>query len=81
MTTSRRVSRGELPLEADVPADLPADRPAAFLGDSTRHRASGDTTRLQQQHAAAIDERRRNARGLAGAGSGSQDECAMIVEK
>ena len=81
VTTSRRVSRGELPLEADVPADLPADRPAAFVGDASRHGARGDAPRLQQQHAAAIDQRRRHARRLAGARRGDQHGGAMAIER
>ena len=81
VTTSSRVSVGELPLETDVPADLAADGPAALVGDAPRHRARGHAPRLQQQHAAAIDQRRRHARRLAGAGRGDQHGGAMAVER
>ncbi len=73
--------RGELPLEADVPADLAADGPAALVGDASCHRARGHAPRLQQQHAAAIDERRRHARRLAGARRGDQHRGAMAIER
>ncbi len=72
---------GELPLETDVPADLAADGPAAFLGDPPRHGARGDAPRLQQQHAAAIDQRRRHARRLAGAGRRGQHRGTVAVER
>ena len=75
-----RVAR-ELAIEADVPADLAADGPAALVGDSPRHRARRHPPRLQQQHAAAIDERRRHARGLAGARRGGQHRGAVAIER
>ena len=73
--------RGELPLETDVPADFAADGPAALVGDAPRHRSRRDAPRLQQQHAPAIDERRRHSRGLAGARRRHQHRGAMTIER
>ena len=81
VTTSRRVSLRELAIETDVPADFRANGPAAFLRDPLRHRARRDTPRLQQQHAPAIDQRRRHSRRLAGAGRGSQHRRTVAVER
>jgi hypothetical protein len=67
-------------LEANVPADLPADGPAALACNPPRHRPGCHPARLQQQHLAAIDERRRHARGLAGARRRNQHRGAGAFE-
>ncbi len=57
-------------LEPDLPPHFPADCPPAFLGYPPRNRADGDPAGLQQDHRTGIGQRRRNARGFAGAGKG-----------
>ena len=70
VTTRSRVSRRKTLLEPDLPPHFPADWPPAFLGYPLRNRADGDPAGLQQDHRTGIGQRRRNARGLAGAGKG-----------
>ena len=73
VATSRRVSRAEAPLEADLPAELAADRPAALVGDPRRDRSRRDAPRLQQDHRSVVEQRRRHAGRLAGAGLRGDD--------
>ena len=69
-------SRAEAALEADLPADLVAERPAALVGDTCGHGARGHAARLQQNHRAVGEQRRRNASGFAGARRGGDDRRA-----
>ena len=60
-------------VEAHVVADLAADRPAALLRDAPGGGAGGDPPRLEHDDSAlarepGVEQRRRHARGLAGAG-------------
>ena len=67
---------GEAALEAHVPPHLAAECPALLVRDAPRHGARGDAPRLQHEHAAGVDQRRRHARGLARARRGNQHRCA-----
>ena len=69
--------RREPALEAHVPADLLAERPAALLGDPARDGPRRDPPRLQHQHRPVGGERRRQPRGLAGAGRRDDDRGAV----
>ncbi len=68
-----RVSRETL-FESDLPADFAAERPLAFFCDAPRNGARSHTARLQQNDRSGIDQRRWNARGLAGAGRRRQHD-------
>jgi hypothetical protein len=61
-------ARAESLFQPDLPADLAADRPAALVGDALRDGTRGDAARLKQDQRAVVDQRRRNASGLAGSG-------------
>ena len=63
----------EAAVEAHLPADLAAERPAALVGDPRGDRARRHATRLQQDDRAVGDQRRRDARRLAGARRGGDD--------
>ena len=52
----------------------PADRPASLVRDSPRDGTRRHTARLKQDDRAIVGKRRRNARRLAGAGLGFEDE-------
>ena len=51
--------------ESNLPADFAADRPAPFLRNAPGYRARGHPPRLQEDDRTCVDERRRDARGLA----------------
>ena len=59
--------RAEAALEPDLPADLAAKGPAALACDPRRDRARRDPPRLQQDHPAVGQQRRRHTGRLAGA--------------
>ena len=54
--------------ESDLPANFAAEGPLAFVCDAPRNGARRHTARLKEDDRSRIDQRRRNARGLAGAG-------------
>ena len=74
------VGRGAA-VEADVPAHFAPEGPALFVGDPARHRARGDTARLQHDHAPGVRHCRRHACGLAGARRGNDYSRAMRGER
>ena len=66
----------EAPLEAHLPADLASERPRALGGNARRDGARGHAARLHQDDRAVREERRRNARRLARAWRGGDDDRA-----
>ena len=70
----------KLRIEPHMPADLLSERPAALVRDAPRDGARGHPPRLQQQHRAVFDERRRHARRLPGTRLGRHDERAMPTD-
>src|SRR5688500_520831 len=68
-------------LETNLPADFVSDGPTAFLGNASSDRARGETARLQQDHRSTVDQRRRDARGLARTGRGRQHHCSAALER
>ena len=57
------------------PTSLP-ERPALLVGDAPRRCARRHAPRLQHDDRPVVDQRRRHARGLAGAGRGGDDDRA-----
>ena len=68
------------PFESNLPADLFADAPALLFCDTPGDGARRDSPRLQQDDGTAIDQRRRNARRLAGAGGRRNHDGAVRGE-
>src|SRR5687768_10513974 len=54
--------------ESDLPANFAAEGPLAFVRNTPGNRSRRHTARLKQDDRSRIDQRRRNARGLACAG-------------
>ena len=72
---------GKAMLESNLPANFPSDRPAALGGNALSDRAGSSATRLQQQDGATLDQRWRNACGLAGTRIGDNDDRAMAFKR
>ena len=83
----RRVSRPNAALAADLVADLAAEFPVVFEGDAGGRGAGGNPARLEHDEPVVVlwqeflaDDGRGNARGLAGAGFGDDDEASMLLQ-
>ena len=74
-----RVSSEAL-FESDLPADFAAERPLAFFCDAPRNGTRSHAARLKQNDRSCIDQRRWNARGLAGAWRRRQHDGPVSLE-